>query len=192
MKNEVLLKAFEQMANDNKYVNSVRNIYSYRDGLGLTEGEKEYIRRCARFGVSGIGRALAEIISTFEKEEYEFCNSPNQMLVIKKKEAAFPEEKDRFNTTKDYIVLAIGRNDCVAFYAFDKEYYVADCNDRLDYPFPYVKEFIDEVIKFRIKYGIKEIADYGLEYLAAEFIKAREEQLEVGSGARVRCKKSSQ
>lgn len=190
MNNEVLLNAFEQMANNNKYINSVNNCLFHRDDLGISINEKEYIRRCVRFRIHGIGEALTKIISTFQKVEYEYCELNNSLTVIKKKGTAVPG--DKFRSNKDYIVLAICRNDRVSFYTFCKEFCVASCDNKLDYPFPYIKEFIDEVIKFRIKYGIMDIDDYGLEYLATEFIKAREEQLEVGSGARVRSKKSSQ
>lgn len=192
MNNEDLLNAFEQVASSSEYVNSVRNIYSYRNNLGLSGNEKGCVRRCARFGVSGIGEALAKVISALEKEEYEYLKPMSRVPIIKKKGTPLPKLEDEFCSNKDYIVLAIGSEDYVCFYAFNEEYGVACCDDRLDYPFPYVKEFIDEVIKFRIKYGIMEIADYGLDFLASEFIKAREGQLEVGSGARARRKKSSQ
>lgn len=192
MNNELLLNVFEQMASSNEYVNDVHRYRHYRNDLGISEREKGYIRRCVGFGVAGIGEALAKIISAFQKEEYEYLEFMGRTPIIKKEGTSLPKLENNFKSNNNYIVLAIGRNDYVSFYAFDEERYVAYCDDRLDYPFPYIKEFIDEVIKFRIKYGITEIADYGLDFLASEFIKAREDQLEVGSGARVRRKKSSQ
>lgn len=191
MNSEKLLEVFEYVASNPEYINCVGKYRFYKNDLDITENEKWYVERCLKFGISGVGKALAKIISYFQKEEYEYCTSTgNSLHIIKKRNSILP--KDLYKSRKDYIVLAMGVYDYVSFYAFDNEFHVGICGEILEYPFPYIKEFIDEVIRFRIRYGILDIAPYGVDLLANEFLKAREELLEPDAPQERTRKNSSQ
>lgn len=194
MYNDDLVKVFEKMANNLEFINSLSNSALFIRGgsevLNIPDEGSKYLRGATVFNKDEIGKTLAKIVSAFKDEEYVYCKSEDGIAYIIKNGMIPPE--NIYNSNDYYIVLAIGRTDFVAFYTLVKEYYASYCGNMLEYP-SYLKDFIDDVIRFRLRNGIMAIADYSLDILATQFIKSRSEQLEQSRGeARVRNKKSSQ
>lgn len=140
------------------------------------------------FDSSIIERVITHLVSIFEGENYicqytcHKCEETLKNVVIIVSESTskdhYYDERYLYSLVKKGNAIVLG-NDCynnkIKFYEADPMHRINQCVSFKN--FPYVKEFIDFLIEYKLKTGMLNLSEEIIKCLEAEFIKSRLEEI---------------
>lgn len=169
------MKRLEQIFNRIKEGSMTERAKRYEIEVGIVSNaqDREDLTCYSTFNTNVLTSVIAYLISNIEGKKFNTHFKGDFKTIIAADGITIPDNFQIENGTKDIFCFSPEKfNIHTQFYYLCSHYCLMD-DMLIDYPYSYIKDFIDYVISYRIKTNTREISDNELYLLVEKFIANR-------------------